>query len=309
MIDEELQEKMAEYDSMEFKKFSRYALRVKAMQSLGGLIAGMVIDDVIDDLEVAELRKWLQVNRKHFNDHQMKEVFALIEHILADGKVSNEEMEDLKWLAKRMVDHHDVGDLVTIALRILEGIFHGILADRQLSDYEVKCLCDWLEDTQFLRGVYPFDETQSLVTAVLADGFIDEQERKLLMAFFSDFIDFSNSANLSKEAFNELRQKYTISGICATDPEVTFEGKSFCLTGEFKLGSRTEVAKAIDAKGGILHSAPKKNTDYLVVGSVGSECWAFAKYGRKVEKAVENRKKGYPIQIVSERDFVDALQD
>lgn len=128
MIDEELQEKMAEYDSMEFKKFSRYALRVKAMQSLGGLIAGMVIDDVIDDLEVAELRKWLQVNRKHFNDHQMKEVFALIEHILADGKVSNEEMEDLKWLAKRMVDHHDVGDLVTIALRILEGIFHGILA-------------------------------------------------------------------------------------------------------------------------------------------------------------------------------------
>ena len=170
MIDEELQEKMAEYDSMEFKKFSRYALRVKAMQSLGGLIAGMTIDDVIDDLEIAELRKWLQVNRKHFNDHQMKEVFALIEHILADGKVSNEEMEDLKWLAKRMVDHHDVGDLVTIALRILEGIFHGILADRQLSDYEVKCLCDWLEDTQFLRGVYPFDETQSLVTAVLADG-------------------------------------------------------------------------------------------------------------------------------------------
>ena len=309
MAGEKLQQALAEYDLKDFKKFHGRAQRVKAMQSLGGLIAGITIDDVVDDLEVIELQKWLQANREQFKDAAMKEVFAVLEQILEDGKVTGDEIEDLKWLAGKAVDHYDADDLVTTALRILEGIFHGILADRRLADSEIKSLCDWLEGTEFLRGVYPYDETQSLVTAVLADGIVDENERKLLMAFFGDFIDFSNSITLSEDAFQELRKKYTISGICVTDPEIKFEGKAFCLTGEFNYGLRTEVAKAIAAKGGILHSAPKKNTDYLVVGSVGSECWAFAKYGRKVEKAVENRKKGCPIQIVSERDFVDALQD
>ena len=309
MAGEKLQHALAQYDLKDFKKFHGRAQRVKAMQSLGGLVAGITIDDVVDDLEVLELRKWLQVNRAQFKDAAMREVFAVLEQILEDGKVSSDEIEDLKWLAGKAVDHYEADDLVTTALRILEGIFHGILADRQLSDSEIKSLCDWLEETEFLRGVYPYDETQSLVTAVLADGIVDENERKLLMAFFGDFIDFSNSENLSESAFHELRQKYTISGICATDPEITFDGKTFCLTGEFDFGSRTEVAKAIAAKGGILHSTPKTDTDYLVVGSKGSECWAFAKYGRKVEKAVENRKKGYAIQIVSERDFADALQD
>jgi hypothetical protein len=40
---------------------------------------------------------------------------------------------------------------------------------------------------------------------------------------------------------------------------------------------------------------------------VGNEFWAFACYGRKVEQAYTQRRKGHHIVIVHERDFWDAL--
>ena len=39
----------------------------------------------------------------------------------------------------------------------------------------------------------------------------------------------------------------------------------------------------------------------------GNEFWAFSCYGRKVEQAYEQRRKGHHIVIVHERDFWDAL--
>ncbi len=49
--------------------------------------------------------------------------------------------------------------------------------------------------------------------------------------------------------------------------------------------------------------------NYLVIGAEGNPCWAFACYGRKVEKAVELRKKGIRVVLVHENDFHDAVLD
>ena len=49
--------------------------------------------------------------------------------------------------------------------------------------------------------------------------------------------------------------------------------------------------------------------DYLIVGADGNPCWAFACYGRKIEKAMELRKAGARIALVHESDFHDAVQD
>lgn len=40
----------------------------------------------------------------------------------------------------------------------------------------------------------------------------------------------------------------------------------------------------------------------------GNPCWAYACYGRKIEKAMELRKKGAQILIVHEADFLDITQ-
>jgi hypothetical protein len=46
-----------------------------------------------------------------------------------------------------------------------------------------------------------------------------------------------------------------------------------------------------------------RKTNYLIVGDDGNPCWAFACYGRKVEKAINLRKQGTQIIIVHENDF------
>ena len=52
---------------------------------------------------------------------------------------------------------------------------------------------------------------------------------------------------------------------------------------------------------------PTKQTDFLIIGADGNPCWAYACYGRKVEKAVHLRKQGSRLLIVHENDFWDAV--
>ena len=49
--------------------------------------------------------------------------------------------------------------------------------------------------------------------------------------------------------------------------------------------------------------------DYLIIGADGNPCWAYACYGRKVEKAVDLRKTGSRLLLVHENDFHDAVAD
>ncbi len=65
----------------------------------------------------------------------------------------------------------------------------------------------------------------------------------------------------------------------------------------------------ISALGGIPTKSLTKKTDYLIVGDNGNQAWAFACYGRKVEKALELRKNGHKISLIHEFDFMDAIED
>jgi hypothetical protein len=65
----------------------------------------------------------------------------------------------------------------------------------------------------------------------------------------------------------------------------------------------------VNRLGGDVLNGVNAKLNYLVIGADGNPCWAYACYGRKVEKAVELRKKGKRIVIVHENDFHDALAD
>jgi hypothetical protein len=61
--------------------------------------------------------------------------------------------------------------------------------------------------------------------------------------------------------------------------------------------------------GGIPLDSVTEDTDYLIVGDNGNLAWAFSCYGRKVERAVELRKKGHRIAIIHEFDFCDVIDE
>ncbi len=65
----------------------------------------------------------------------------------------------------------------------------------------------------------------------------------------------------------------------------------------------------VDKLGGEVTTSVTKQVRYLIIGTDGNPCWAYACYGRKVEKAVELRKQGIRILIIPENDFHDAVAD
>ena len=91
-------------------------------------------------------------------------------------------------------------------------------------------------------------------------------------------------------------------------PTIHFPQRHFCLTGKFVYGTRQQCEGAIVAKGGRVQKAPTGETNYLVIGTVGSTDWIHSTYGRKVEAAVACQERGYSIAIVSEEHWMTYLR-
>ncbi len=98
-------------------------------------------------------------------------------------------------------------------------------------------------------------------------------------------------------------------GICAVQPEVSFEGKLFCVTGSSPRASRRQIESVVAQLGGKPHPRVVRDLDYLIVAAERSLSWAFSCYGRKVEAAMALRRAGARLAIVHESDFWDSAAD
>lgn len=293
----------------DYRQFTTPAELHKAINTLRGIVSGISCDVRISRDEINELTHWCLVHGYLRNRHPFSEIIPAIEKACEDDVITEEESQDILWVCSSFADSGSYYNAVTSSIQFLSGLVHGIMADGVITDREIAILQKWIEDNDFLAGTYPFDEINSLLTEVLEDKVITEEERNSLMAFFSNLIDFKNSYNLVEHDYTNLRDKYSVDGICAMCPEVTIEGSLFCFTGESYKGTRKEIFATIEELGGTCRSSVSKKTHYLIVGNAGNPCWAYACYGRKIEEAVKLRKEGAQVVIVNETDFWDAVED
>lgn len=147
-------------------------------------------------------------------------------------------------------------------------------------------LQNWLYDNSFLKGHFPYDKVFSLVEEVLEDNVVTKEE--------SEYLQREITAILNP--VEELR----------TSVE-TLEGKTVCLSGNFKYGQKSAVAEFIVSKGGIVEDAVKKKTGILVVGDLDCGAYSNGTYGTKVKKAIEFNNKGSHITIMKEADLFQSF--
>lgn len=293
----------------EYRKFTSPAELHKAVNTLRGIVAGITTDRETNVDEINELSNWCVIHNHLINKHPFNELIPLIERIYEDGVVTKDEADDIVWLCNNFISDSNYYDLITSSIQFLFGLIHGILSDGEITDDEIHALKNWITTNDFLSGTYPFDEIESLLMSVLLDGKVTEDERKTLIAFFSNFIDLSESYNLNETTLNEMKKEYCIDGICAVCQEIDFDGSVFCFTGESERMKRKDIGEVITSFGGIFKNSVTNKTRYLIVGNKGNPCWAFSCYGRKVEEAIERRKNGQHLTIINEVDFWDILED
>lgn len=291
----------------EYRMFTTPSELHKAINTLRGIVAGITMESGASDAEMQELANWCSLHKHLEKKHPFSEILPLVYAAQEDGIIDTDEAMNILWLCNNFLSELTYYDEITCALQYLAGLLHGILSDNALSDKELKMLREWLDAHDFLRGCYPFDEIDSLLMSVLADGIIEDDERDMLKAFFSQFVDTKASINLNEIELNMLRDKYNVSGVCAACPDIDFKGNQFCFTGQSRKAKRSDIAEIVKENGGIFNNNVTQNTKYLIVGNAGNPCWAYACYSRKIEEAVAMRKQGHKIIIVNETDFWDAV--
>lgn len=121
----------------------------------------------------------------------------------------------------------------------------------------------------------------------------------------SDFESIAYQGCKKKKESQVLRKSIQVEN--KVDLEIA--NKSFCFTGKLAELTRSQAEKEVRARGGLTIKTISANLDYLVIGSIPSAGWKHGNYGRKIEKAQELIAINNKLKLVSEDDYMIALEN
>jgi NAD-dependent DNA ligase len=197
--------------------------------------------------------------------------------------------------ADESIHRYNIPKLIKKAIQELQGISTVLIYDGKIDDSEIELLKSWLYKNDEYLVEYPLADLKKLFSEIIEDGHITIDERKLLLKFLSSIAASPESNPV-------------VDGIFANKPKIIFNQKNFLFTGNLIYGSRTKAQARVIELGGKCLTHLTMETDYLIVGSLGSEDYKYSRFGTKIENAIKNnREKGTNILIVKEQDFVSAI--
>jgi hypothetical protein len=271
-----------------------------AISTLKGVLKGLDIDGQIDSNEIHGLKLWISTYAHLQHLHPFTELLPALQATLQEGRLGAQRKADLLWLCHTLTADTTL-DRISASLHEMQGVLAGLLIDGELTEKELLGLREWLQRNQHLRTCWPYDEVDSLVCSVLESRKITSDELELLQDFLSCFLGIEVEHQGGNQADDV---PYSLTGICARDPRIEWQNKHFCLTGNF---AEPHLDRLIRQRGGQVIYEVSPELDYLIVGSEGNPCWAYACYGRRIEQAIALRRAGHPLVIVHEFDATRAL--
>jgi NAD-dependent DNA ligase len=181
----------------------------------------------------------------------------------------------------------------------LIGIAAGLIADGELNNKEIQFLSTWLAEHDEVAKTWPGEVIYKRVREVLADGVITGEERDYLQKTLTDLVggSFSEDGAIASEPTD-----------LPVDMEAIVEipSASFCFTGQFLFGTRSACERTVEQRGGSIASVSRK-LDFLVIGELSSRDWKYSSFGTKIQSAVQMKRDGAKLAIVSEAQWTRAL--
>lgn len=255
---------------------------VKSLNSLYGIVTGIVADRIINESELQLIEKWIKEYDKFSDSYPYKTIYPKVKTMLSDGKLTSKEKNKLISISQQYMPENNFST-ATLPMQVLMGILEGISCDHVINMMELDALQQWMNDNPHLKGHYPFDTIFTTINRVLADRIITADEHRELLVLFQSFL---KPIEKKKEACLDLT------------------GKKVCLTGNFMNGTKNDIGELVVENGGVMSSGVSRKTNVVIVGGEGSKDWSYGNFGTKVRKAMELKSKGFEIHILSEEDFI-----
>lgn len=292
------------FDKSTFTQFTNPALIHRDLETLNGIITGILSDDSINVKENIGLQEWLSETKPYENKQPYKAIIELLREALSDNFLTEEEGKNIIWLCNQYTKKNAYYDEFTADIQKLQGLIKGITIDNEINYEELSFLDSWLESNEHLKNTWPYDELYNITTSILADKVITTEEHNALLNFCNAITSNSGEGNSNGQLLKEI-----ITGFYQIDPNIQFQEKTFCITGVSKKYKRKEIAEKIELYGGYVQNNISSKLNYLIVCDEKNTCWAFTCYGRKIEEAIQLRKRGHQLVIVHEYDLFDAFQN
>ncbi|QNS14259.1 BRCT domain-containing protein [Mannheimia bovis] len=223
-------------------------------------------------------------NEKILNpDALISEIDTLIQHILS---LSSSFMENV---------HFQIEDDVFY----LQGFCKGLVSDGKISIDEINVLIDFLNQKSYLstnpvcRTLY--DTLEQFAGIELSNDDV-EKIKQLIIAFGGASEEVVDGLSLSESEFFFDK----VENASIKDSKIVFTGKfSICSRGLCEAFAKS------------LNATPTKNPSYqttlVIVGSLGSNDWRTASFGKKIEEAKELQQRGAKLKIITENQWLEFM--
>ena len=208
------------------------------------------------------------------------------------------------------VDHLRVvraRDLVDHRLSEIAGFVQGVSAARGHNARALRMLVRWIESAEELHDIWPVSRWREAARWILDTNDPDPEA----VARTWRYIGHGSPKLVERVRRQRLRP---IAEYDDPAPPIVFEGRVFVLTGIFESCSRGSPEEpglaeaATTALGGTVHPRTIQRADYLVVGARANPAWKHSRFGRKIQRVQEWRKR-YKTEcaIVTEEHWAAAL--
>lgn len=164
------------------------------------------------------------------------------------------------------------------------GLCRGVLADGKVSTDEALLLMNWMLANQDLTDQWPASALVQRLDRIFADGVVDPEEQE-------ELADLLREITGILEGGEQGVGRSTTLPLDRPPPGLRFAGWEYVFTGRFACGTRRWCQQAVERLGAATTSDVTLRTNVLVVGTYGSRDWAHSSFGRKIEKALEYRRK------------------
>ena len=152
------------------------------------------------------------------------------------------------------------------------GLVRGVIADGKVSEEEAQRLSEWTKENPEIATRYPANLLARRLERIFMDGRVDSSERTRLGAMLAQLAE-------NPSGFGGGDPLATDLPITQPPPDLSFEGQTFVFGGELAYGPTHACEREVMELGGMCEQSVSRRTDYLVIGSVGSNEWSQASFG------------------------------